>query len=201
MDLFLEHVDLVSKIVNKMNYHFASKDDLLQAGLMGLYAACKNYDSKLNVKFNTYATFYILGEIKRELKKTNLIRLNKEMFRIIRYLKDHQEENIDEVARKLDVEREQVMSAYLFQKQIISLNNEAKEEELLNFIEDKKERKSSIYDALDELDEEEREIIVLRYFQNFTQIEIAQKLDKNQSKISRMESQALSKMRKILLSK
>jgi RNA polymerase sporulation-specific sigma factor len=123
------------------------------------------------------------------------------MFRIIRYLKDHQEENIDEVARKLDVEREQVMSAYLFQKQIISLNNEAKEEELLNFIEDKKERKSSIYDALDELDEEEREIIVLRYFQNFTQTEIAQKLDKNQSKISRMESQALSKMRKILLSK
>ncbi|NLD26055.1 MAG: hypothetical protein GX661_01695, partial [Acholeplasmataceae bacterium] len=86
MNLFSAHIDLVAKIVNKLNYHFPNKDDLMQVGLMGLYAASKNYNPDLQVKFNTYATYYILGEIKKELRKNSLVRLNKEIYRIIRYL-------------------------------------------------------------------------------------------------------------------
>jgi RNA polymerase sporulation-specific sigma factor len=204
MDLFSAHVDLVAKIVNKLNYHFVSKDDLLQVGLMGLFAASKNYNPDLKVKFNTYATYYILGEIKKELRKQSLIRLNKEIYRIIRYLKQHQEQNLEEIARALNTSRENVLIAYSFQEQILSLDREIpqhQEGEFMDLVSSGDDRKSQVLDAVEDLEPEQREIIKLRYFQNYTQAEVAEILKKNQSKISRMESRALMKMRKILLNK
>lgn len=204
MNLFSAHIDLVAKIVNKLNYHFPNKDDLMQVGLMGLYAASKNYNPDLQVKFNTYATYYILGEIKKELRKNSLVRLNKEIYRIIRYLKQHPEQNLEEIARTLNTSRENVFTAYTFQEQVLSLDQEVAHHEdgkLLDFVSTRQERRSQVMDAVEDLDSEEREIIQLRYFKNYTQAEVAKILKKNQSKISRMEGRALAKMRKILLSK
>jgi len=202
MDLFNENVDLVKKIVNRMNYGYVSKDDLMQVGLMGLFYATKNYKPSLNVKFNTYATFYIIGEIKKELRENKLIKLNKEICRIIKTIKEYENNSIDEVASILNVDKENVILAYTYMNNTTSLNNEAQgsDIEILEAIPDDKQRRSNIYDALQSLDEDDKEIITLRYFKNYTQSEISKILKKNQSKISRMESRALVKMRKLLLS-
>src|SRR5690606_6137218 len=100
MDLFNDNIDLVKKIVNKMNYGYVSKDDLMQAGLMGLFQATKNFKESENVKFNTYATYYIIGEIKKELRNNKLIRLNKQMYKIIRIIKENEELSIDEIVSR-----------------------------------------------------------------------------------------------------
>ena len=206
MDLFSENLDLVRRIVNKFNYGHVDKDDLMQAGLMGLHAAVNNYNPNFAVKFNTYATFYILGEIKKELRKQNPIKLSKKIYKIICYIKNHQDNSFEEIAQELSVSRDDVLLAYIYQHKVLSLNRETskdgeKETELLNFIPAKRARFTLIKDALDSLNEAERELIELRYFQNFSQSDVAIKLGLSQSKISRNEKKALLKMRKILSGK
>jgi RNA polymerase sporulation-specific sigma factor len=206
MDLFSENLDLVAKIVNKFNYGQADKDDLMQAGLMGLHAAAKNYNSDYSVKFNTYATFYILGEIKKELRKQSPIRLNKQIYRIIRYLRENEDKSIEAISEELNTSRDNVLLAYIYQHKVLSLNREIdksgeSETELLDFISIGDERRNLLYDALDALNNGDRNLIELRYFQNYSQSEVAEKLQKSQSKISRMEAKALKRLRKILTGK
>lgn len=203
MDLFSDNVDLVKKIVNKMNYGFVGKDDLMQAGLMGLFYAAKNYKPSFNVKFNTYATYYIIGEIKKELRENKLIKINKEIYRIIKAIKRFENLSLDEIANNLNTDKENVLLAYTYMNKVSSLNkeNDNNELEMLEIIPDETQRKSSLYDALDSLDAEDKQIITLRYFKNYSQSDISRILKKTQSKVSRMESQALVKMRKFLLSK
>lgn len=203
MDLFNDNIDLVKKIVNKMNYGYVSKDDLMQAGLMGLFQATKNFKESENVKFNTYATYYIIGEIKKELRNNKLIRLNKQMYKIIRIIKENEELSIDEIVSRFKLEKDKVLDAYFYMNDVKSLDKEDSESELklLSIIPDNNSKKSIIYDALESLDNEEKQVIKLRYFQNYSQTELTGILSKNQSKISRIEKSALKNMRKILLSK
>lgn len=203
MDLFLDNIDLVKKIVNKMNYGFVSKDDLMQAGLMGLHQASIKYNPSLNVKFNTYASYYIIGEIKKELRENKLIKVNKEIYRIIKLIKQNEDLSIDELVKKLAISRENILLAYTYIPKITSLNQENPDNqlEMLEVIGDRVDKKTELYDALDSLEPTEQEIIKLRYFNNYSQGEISKLFNRNQSNISRMEKKALQKMRKILLGK
>ena len=202
MDLFNDNIDLVKKIVNKMNYGFVAKDDLMQAGLMGLFHASKNYKTSENVKFPTYATYYIIGEIKKELRENKLIKLSKKTYKTIRIIKENEKLSIDEIANRFNIDKEEILDAYLFMNNLTSLDNEVKEKvNLLSIIPDNNTRKSYIIDAIDTLDNDSKQIIKLRYFQNYSQTELVSFLGKNQSKISRIEKKALQIIRKVLLSK
>ena len=203
MDLFNDNIDLVKKIVNKMNYGYVSKDDLMQAGLMGLFQASKNYKESENVKFNTYATYYIIGEIKKELRLNKLIKLNKRIIKIIKIIKANQELSVDEIASKFNLDKESILDAYFYMNNVTSLDKPEADGELklITLIPDKNEKKSYIFDALDSLKDEDKQVIKLRYFLNYSQTELALVLGKNQSKISRIEKNALQKMRQILLGK
>ncbi|MDD4076776.1 MAG: sigma-70 family RNA polymerase sigma factor [Bacilli bacterium] len=205
MMLFEKNLELVEKIVNRMNYGFISKEDLKQAGLMGLFNAAQKYNPNLGVKFNTYATYYIIGEIKKELRDNQLIKLNRELYRIIREIKKNEHFSSEEIAKRLNVTRENVILAYNYLYDIVSLNqsrskNEDKERELLEEI-PAQLRRTQIDEAVDCLQGIDQEIIILRYFKNYTQTEIAKMKNESQSKISRIESRALEKIRSYLLGK
>ena len=203
MDLFNSNIDLVNKIVNKMNYGYISRDDLMQAGLMGLFFASKNYIENEKTKFTTFATYYIIGEIKKELRTNKLIKLNKKIYRIIRVIKENEELSVDDISSKFGFDKESILDAFLFLNDPSSLDkeNQENETERLSLVPDKDTKKSSIFDALESLDEVEQNIIKLRYFNNYTQTDLVEITGKNQSKISRIENKALQKMRKLLLGK
>ena len=203
MDLFNSNIDLVNKIVNKMNYGYISRDDLMQAGLMGLFFASKNYIENEKTKFTTFATYYIIGEIKKELRTNKLIKLNKKIYRIIRVIKENEELSVDDISSKFGFDKESILDAFLFLNDPSSLDkeNQENETERLSLVPDKDTKKSSIFDALESLDEVEQNIIKLRYFNNYTQTDLVEITGKNQSKISRIEKKALQKMRKLLLGK
>ena len=95
------------------------------------------------------------------------------------------------------------LDALLFLNDPSSLDkeNQENETERLSLVPDKDTKKSSIFDALESLDEVEQNIIKLRYFNNYTQTDLVEITGKNQSKISRIEKKALQKMRKLLLGK
>ncbi|MCK9470774.1 MAG: sigma-70 family RNA polymerase sigma factor [Bacilli bacterium] len=203
MDLFNDNIDLVKRIVNKMNYGYVAKDDLIQAGLMGLFQAVKNFKESENVKFNTYATYYIIGEIKKELRENRLIKLSKNIYKIIKIIKQNQELSIEDIALKFRLDKNSVIEAYLYMNNITSLdktdsNNDLR---LISIIPYKESKRTHLMDAIESLDAEAKEIIRLRYFKNYTQTELVDVLGKNQSKISRIEKNALQNLRKFLLGK
>jgi RNA polymerase sporulation-specific sigma factor len=80
-------------------------------------------------------------------------------------------------------------------------SSEGDEMEILEVIPDEKGKRSVLIDALDSLNGEDRELITLRYFRNFSQQEVSAILKKNQSKVSRLEHKVILKLRKILLSR
>lgn len=203
MDLFESNIELVSRVVNRMNYSFTNKDDLMQVGLMGLFQACKNYKEEMNVKFNTYATYYIIGEIKKELRENKLIKLNKKLYKIIKIIKENEYLSVDEISKTFAISKEDIILGYQYMNNVTSLDkdNDDNELNLLNLIPDLSNNKSIIYDAFDCLGDIERNIITLKYFNNYSQSEIGKKLSINQTKVSRIEKVALAKMRKNLLSK
>ena len=85
--LFYDNVNLVFRIVNRLNYNFHDKDDLIQAGLMGLNQASIHFDPTKNASFPTYATYYIIGEIKKEIRNNRPIKLSKDIYRTLKKLK------------------------------------------------------------------------------------------------------------------
>ena len=233
MDLFEDNIALVKKIVYKMTkvYGYSQFDDLMQAGLMGLFHATKNFKENLGVKFNTYATYYIIGEIKKELRSTNLIKLNREIYRIIKYLKNFEfsekslesisEEksltnsldssiDIDGIAQELNTTRENVLLAYSYKSRPLSLDtplnnsgmvfgdDELNPLEIVQVNDSNVGREEKIIDAVEALVPEEKEVIKLRYFKNYTQTEASVMLKKHQSKISRIEKRALKNLRRLI---
>ena len=76
-----ENIGLVKTIVNRFKVSDFDKDDLMQAGLIGLWKAAYHYNEKMNVKFSTYACKFIMGEIKEEMKKFNMIKISRKYYK------------------------------------------------------------------------------------------------------------------------
>ncbi|HEY8444676.1 MAG TPA: sigma-70 family RNA polymerase sigma factor [Bacilli bacterium] len=193
-ELFYRYVDLVFKIVKRMNNQYYDRDDLVQAGLMGLHQAAKNYDPSKNASFPTYATYYIVGEIKKEMRNNRMIKLSKDMYKIIKAIKSCDENlSISALSEHLKISKEKILLALNYQDQIISLNQKYEDMELLGLVADNNPRFD--FDILHDLDKKSQEIIMLKYYKGYTQAEIAKKLKLSQSKISRLENLALTKLR------
>ena len=188
--IFDDNIYLVDIAVKKFDYGFVEREDLYQAGLYGLYKAIKK--NRNQETFKKYAMFYIFSEIKKELRENKLIILSKELLKIKKYIKHNQEKTITQIADELKTSEEKV-------KMVI-----ADIGDLYYFSEDSELKgktsnyKNSLYSYyIDKLDYMSKEVIMLKYFKNYTQSEIAKILNCSQSTISRIEKNAL----KILKSK
>lgn len=197
-DLFDNNINLVNKIVNKMNYGYVDKDDLTQAGLIGLYKATLKYKKEINNNFISYASIYIINEIKDELRNNKLIKLNKNIIKIKKYLYEHENLSLSQVANNLNVSIDSVNLALIYKKDIVSLNEVIDEEELIDNIEDKYEKYNYLSEIL-KLDSLSKKILILKYYKNYSQSEISKLLNCSQSKVSRIETKALRIIKNKLL--
>lgn len=205
MNLFEDNIGLVESIVKRMDFGHFEKDDLRQAGLMGLFKASTRFDESLGICFSTYATTYIVGEIKKEMRENQTIKLNKEMFRIIRYLKKmecniNNSTTIDKIAIDLNTSKENVLMALNYQEKVISLNIQEENGELINLIKDQSKAIISYDEICEILDSSLSNIIFMRYFNGLKQGEVAQILNITQSKVSRLETKALRILKEVYLS-
>lgn len=200
-ELFNSHVNLVYKIAHRMNYGYLDVEDLIQVGLMALYEASLKYDPSYNTKFSTYASIYIIGSIKKELRKNKPISLNKEIIRLIKQIKKLNDNlSVEELASKLNTSKENIILAINYQNDFVSLNNVTVTDELIELIPDSSYESINNEDLLlllQQLDPLSKKIIYLKYYCNYTQSEIAKILDTTQSTISRLEKKALEKMKSL----
>lgn len=175
--LIKEHQGLVYHIVNRFYVSPFDRDDLIQAGMMGLLAAIKKYDINRDVAFSTYAIPYIIRNVKKEYYKQNSL-ISSEYYNklIYRIQKDLGKYNYEELAKKHKTSIENVIIASNFSNNLSYL----KEEEI-DMIPDYKTQELDT----STLNKEEFLIYTMRVLKQMTQKEIAEKLSINQSTISR----------------
>ena len=212
------NLPLVTSISKKFTNRGYEYEDIYQIGCMGLVKAIKNFDEKYNVKLSTYAVPMIIGEIKRFLRDDGMIKVSRNVKSLAKKLhfdkealtkKLNREPTVEELAQFSGMDKEEILFAlessasmqYLYEVihqddgSPVLLIDKLSE----NAIEDKNiTEKLALKEALRNLDTKSRQIIVLRYFKDKTQIQVAKMLGISQVQVSRIEKKVLQEMRKQL---
>jgi RNA polymerase sporulation-specific sigma factor len=212
------NLPLVSAISKKFLNRGYEYEDIFQIGCMGLMKAVNNFDPGYNVKFSTYAVPMILGEIKRFLRDDGMIKVSRSVKNTAKKLhydretltkKLNREPTVEELAKYSGVEVEDLIFAtesatslqYLYDtihqddgSPVLLIDkisqNPNEDVEMVDRI--------ALKEALKNLDVKSRQIIMLRYFKDKTQIQVAKMLGINQVQVSRIEKKVLKSMREIL---
>ena len=207
---------LVLSIIKRFWMKNKSSDDVFQAGCIGLIKAIDNFDLSVGVKFSTYAVPMIIGEIKRflrddgEIKVSRIIKYN--AYKISKFIEVFQSKNgreptVEEISSALDISAEDVVIALDSNKITVSLyetvdDGQDKSQSLIEKIpspENEEEKVERLYvkQLLKTLNEREQQIIVLRYFRDKTQGEVARLLGVSQVQVSRLENKILKKLKDV----
>ena len=209
---------LVLSVIKRFSNSSENMDDLFQIGCIGLIKAIDNFDTTLNVKFSTYAVPMIIGEIRRYLRDNNSIRVSRSLrdiaYRAIyakeTYMKNNlKEPTIAEIANEIGIEKETIVYAMDAIQNPVSLFEPVYTEGgdtlyVMDQISDKKKREEnwvenlSLREAINRLNQRERHIIDLRFYEGKTQMEVAQEIGISQAQVSRLEKNALKTMRNYL---
>ena len=210
-----DNMPLIKSIVKRFRRNNVEYDDLIQLGSLGLVKAINNFRSEFGVKFSTYAVPMIVGEIKRFLRDDGIIKVSRALKSlnarinqfIERYKSEHSTDpSISEIAKEVGVSEPDVVFAMDSGKFPVSLHEKSGEDDGLELM-DRISSKENVDDNIDkmvlrdtiaELPERERKIIILRYFRDKTQSEIAEMFGISQVQISRIESRIIKKLRESL---
>lgn len=195
---------LIYKIASK--FFDVPKEDLYQAGVIGIIKAYKNYKQDSTTKFSTYAYNYIYGEMYELANNLRSIKLSKDVLKIYkqiektRYLLAQQLNripSIQEISSYLQIDELLINQIINSTNQIMSLDEDEKRPLYETVSTETKIPQSQIIDIKDSintLDDCEKEIIKYRYFKDYTQSETAKILGISQVKVSRYEKKSLTKM-------
>lgn len=212
------NLPLVTSISKKFMNRGYEYEDIYQIGCMGLVKAIKNFDDKYNVKFSTYAVPMIIGEIKRFIRDDGIIKVSRNVKSLAKKLhfdkealtkKLNRDPTIEELAAFSEMNKEEILFALESSASMQYLYDVIHQDDgspvLLidklseNGVEDKNIiEKIALKDALRKLDTKSRQIIVLRYFKDKTQIQVAKMLGISQVQVSRIEKKVLQEMKKQL---
>lgn len=209
---------LVLSVIKRFGGSNENMDDLFQIGCVGLIKAINNFNTDLDVKFSTYAVPMIIGEIRRYMRDNSSIRVSRSLrdtaYKAIyareRYVKTNlKEPTIEEIATEIGIPKEDIVVAMDAIQTPMSLqepvyNDGGDALYVMDQISDKKNREENwveglaLQAAMKCLDERERYIIQLRFYEGKTQMEVAQEIDISQAQVSRLEKHALKVMKNYL---
>ena len=212
----LEHnAPLLKSIIKHYTGKNVEYDDLFQIACVGFLKAIHNFDTNFNVRFSTYAVPMISGELKRFMRDDGFIKVSRATkqlaAKISAYVDNHKKQNqpeptIDQIAKHFGISPQEVVFAMESSQMPISIYEKTDESDeksqcMLDKMctEDKTDDmidRIMLYAIIDKLNEREKKIIMLRYFRDKTQSEIATHLGVSQVQVSRLESKILDKMRK-----
>ena len=209
---------LVLSVIKRFSGSNENADDLFQIGCIGLMKAIDNFDTTLQVKFSTYAVPMIIGEIRRYLRDNSTIRVSRSLrdtaYKAIyareNYLKNNlREQTIMEIASEIGMEKEEIVYALDAIQSPMSLYEPVYTEGgdtlyVMDQVSDKKNKEENwvenlaLQDAMNRLNDRERHIVKLRFYEGKTQMEVAQEIGISQAQVSRLEKNALRVMRNYL---
>ncbi|MCI8617030.1 MAG: SigB/SigF/SigG family RNA polymerase sigma factor [Clostridia bacterium] len=220
--LIRDNNGLIWSIVKRFMNRGYEVEDLYQIGCMGFIKSIKRFDTNFEVKLSTYSVPYILGEIKRFIRDDGPIKVSrsiKELNVKINELKKHEllktgkELTIEEICKELKVQKEDVIIAMesantieSIDGSVVSENKDGKQLTIFERISTGKNEEEIITNRMvvnqliSELEDREKEIILLRFYKEKTQTEVAKILGISQVQVSRIERKILSSMKMKLTS-
>lgn len=214
------NLKLVFTLIKRFQNRGYELEDLFQVGCIGLIKAIDKFDFNFDVKFSTYAVPMIIGEIRRFLRDDSSLKVSrsiKENAYKIQKKREHliakmdREPSIGEIAEELGLPREEVVNVLEAIQTPVSLYEILREDEsepifLIDqlFKEGEEERLSLIEkihlkELLAKLPERDRRILTWRFFEDKTQAEVASRMGLSQVQISRLERQALNKIKDLMI--
>ena len=209
---------LVLSIIQRFSGSNENVDDLFQIGCIGLMKAIDNFDVTQNVQFSTYAVPMIIGEIRRFLRDNNSIRVSRSLkdtaYKAI-YTKEalmkkmNREPTIMEISEEIGIPKDDIVAALDAIQTPVSLYEPVYSESgdtlyIMDQISDTKNREEhwiesiSLNEAMNTLDQRERKILSMRFFEGKTQMEVAKEIHISQAQVSRLEKNALKTMKAYL---
>ena len=209
---------LVFNLVQRFSNRGYEIEDLFQIGTIGLIKAIDKFDPSYNVKFSTYAVPMIVGEIRRFLRDDNPVKVSRSLketaYKVNKYREILQKElgrepKISEIAEVLDLDVEDIVTALESVQTPTSIHETLYQDDgdpiyvLDQLTKDTEEEppwfdKLALKEVLAKLPLKEREVLILRFFQDKTQSEVAEVVGLSQVQVSRIERQALKRIKKLL---
>jgi RNA polymerase sporulation-specific sigma factor len=210
---------LVLSVIQRFAQRGESMDDLFQIGCVGLIKAIDNFDCEnFNVRFSTYGVPMIAGEVRRYLRDSSAIRVSRSLrdtaYRVLQvresWVGEHQREpTVDELAKELDIRREDVVMAMDAIADPVSLYEPVYSEggDTLCVMDQVKDERNTdehwleriaLGEAMDQLSQRERRILDLRFFQGRTLMEVSAEVGISQAQVSRLEKGALRQISNLL---
>ena len=207
------NLKLVLSVVQRFASRAKSLDDIFQIGTIGLIKAVDNFDISQNTKFSTYAVPMIIGEIRRYMRDNTQIKVSRSMretaYKAIQiresiFTETGKEPTIDEIAEKLGISCENIVVALESISDPVSLSEPiftGNDENLTLMDQISSESDDSwleeilIKEQIKKLSEKEKLILSLRFLSGFTQTKVAEKLNISQAQVSRIEKNAIKKIR------
>ncbi len=207
---------LVLSVIKKFENRNENIDDLFQVGCIGLIKGIDNFDVNLNVLPSTYLVPMIIGEIRRYLRDNSTIRVSRSMrdtaYKVLqakeRLIAQNQKEpTIEELAKELDLPREDVIFALDAILDPVSLYEPVYSDggDALYVMDQVRDRKNTdehwleqiaLKEAISQLSERERHILSLRFYEGKTQMEVSAEVGISQAQVSRLEKSALASIKK-----
>lgn len=210
-----ENTALIWSIVRRFLNRGYEGEDLFQIGCIGMLKAIDRFDVEYNVAFSTYAVPLIAGEIRRFLRDDGIIKISRtikenqnkiiaetEKFRET----NHVEPTIEQLSELCSLSKEDVVIAIESLRNVESIDTDSTGDgnsvSIMDRLVDKTNHENMVVDRLlirqllDTLEEKERNIIILRYYKNKTQSDIAKEIGITQVQVSRLEKKILKKLKK-----
>ena len=215
-ELIAGNLRLVLSVIQRFANRGENADDLFQVGCIGLIKAIDNFNTDLDVKFSTYGVPMIVGEIRRYLRDNSTMRVSRAMrdtaYKVLQakeaYMAQHQREpSIEEIAKILDIKREDVVFALDAILEPVSLYEPVYSDsgDTICVMDQAKDNKNNdemwveriaLKEAVGHLTDRERKILSMRFFQGKTQMEVSAEIGISQAQVSRLEKNALRQIRK-----
>ena len=210
--LIEENSPLIKSVIRRYRNKGVDYDDLYQLGCIGFLKAIRNFSSEFGVKFSTYAVPMIAGEVKRYLRDDGYIKVSRSVkslatkisFFVESYKNAHNESpSIETIATEFGIDAHEavfVLDSARFPLSLYESDGEENNRSLMDKIASKETVEDNIdkivlKDAIAALDEREKKIVLLRFYRDKTQAEVARVLGVSQVQVSRLENKIIEKLR------
>lgn len=198
-----EHTGLVKSVALRLSYVYGEEtEDLMQIGYIGLIKAIKGFDPDKGFKFSTYAVPLIAGEIRCQIRDQGRIKISRSLKSDIYAVKKAQDEflkandrspRISEIAQLSEMTEERVLEALQAGDAMKNMEDYEKISLMIKE-EDDNVARMDLQEALSKLKQDERKIMMLRYYKDMTQSQVAKSMGISQVQVCRIEKKILKKM-------
>ncbi len=212
--LITENSPLIKSVIRRYKNKGIEIDDLYQLGCMGFVKAINNFSTEFNVKFSTYAVPMIAGEVKRFLRDDGSVKVSRSIkhnaILIKNYITEYQsrvgkEPSIDQISHEFNIEPQDVVLTLEASTQLMSIDDKLDDEDDSlaertqdSFSPEKLMDKIALRDMINALPAREKRVIIMRYYLDKTQSEIASTLGVSQVQISRIENKILQNFKEMI---